>query len=157
MRLRRTPVPDAVKAVPERRLAWGTAEDGAVLVATPTALYVDGAPLAWSGIEKVGWVHPLLRVTEVAEVEGTGAVRMWDLAEDHRLAETIRERVTASVAWSDVRKLSSGGAVRLVGRRLPGQDLLVWQVFWQPGTDPSDPVLRAEVDAHLDALRKTIG
>jgi hypothetical protein len=157
VRLRRTTIPDAVKAVPERRLAWGVTEDGVVLVATPASLYVDGRALPWTSVERVGWATPLLRLTEIAEVEGAGAVHLWELAEDHGLAETIRERVTGSVAWSDVRSLSPAGSVRLVGRRVPGQDLLLWQVVWREGTDPSDPFLRAQVDAQLDGLLKTIG
>jgi hypothetical protein len=146
-----------VKAVADRRLAWGVTDAGVALVAAPTCLYVDGVPLAWNAIEKVGWVSPLLRVTESAEVEGTGTVHLWELAEDRKLAETVRERVTASVAWSDVRALSPSGSVRLVGRRVPGQDALLWQTVWQVGTNHADPSLRAQAEAHLTALRKTIG
>jgi hypothetical protein len=156
VKLRRT-VPDTVKAVADRRLAWGVTLDGVTLVASPASLYVDGVPLAWTSIEKVGWATPLLRVTEIAEVEGAGTVHLWELEQDHQLAETIRERVTQSVGWSDVRKLSPSGAVRLVGRRVPGRDALLWQTVWQQGTDPSDPFLRAQAEAHLEALRKTIG
>ena len=156
MKLRRT-LPDAVRAVDDRRLAWGVTEDGVTLVAAPTCLYVDGEPLLWTAVEKVGWAAPLLRVTEIAEVEGTGRVHLWELAEDHRLSETIRERVTASVAWSDVRALSPAGAVRLVGRRVPGEELLTWQTVWQEGTDPADPRLRAQVDALVEGLRRAIG
>lgn len=156
MRLRRS-VPEAVRAAADRRLAWGLTEDGVALVASPDCLHVGGERIEWWQVERVGWADPTLRVVEVAEVEGSGLVHLWDLAEDHGLAETIRERVTASVAWSDLRSLTPSGAVRLVGRRVPGQEVLTWQAVWQPGTDPSDPFLRAQVDAHLDALRKSIG
>ena len=157
MRLRRAVPPPEVRAVPDRRLAWGVTTDGVALVASPTRLHVGGEQIAWDQVERVGWADPTLRVVEVAEVEGTGLVHLWDLAEDHRLSTTIRERVTASVAWSDLRTLTPDGAVRLVGRRVPGQEVLTWQAFWQPGTDPSDPFLRAHVDAALEALRKSIG
>ncbi|MFN2540192.1 MAG: hypothetical protein ABR549_18845 [Mycobacteriales bacterium] len=156
MKLRR-PIPEAVRAVHDRRLAWGLTDDGVALVASPTCLHVDGERIDWLAVEKVGWAPPVLRLTEIAEVEGTGLVHLWQLAEDHRLAETIRERVTASVGWSDVRTLHPAGAVRLVGRRVPGQDVLTWQTVWQEGTDPSDPLLRAQVDTYLDGLRKSIG
>jgi hypothetical protein len=156
VRLRR-PLPEAVRAVADRRLAWGVTDDGVALVASPTCLHVDSEQIDWTSVEKVGWVAPLLRLTEMAEVEGTGTVHLWELAENHRLAETIRERVTASVAWSDVRKLHPAGAVRLVGRRVPGQELLTWQTVWQDGTNPSDPLLRAQVDAFVTGLRKSIG
>jgi hypothetical protein len=156
VRLRR-PIPDAVRAVTDRRLAWAVTDQGVALVASPTCLYVGGVRIDWTSVEKVGWATPTLRLTEIAEVEGTGAVHLWELAEDHGLAETIRERVTASVAWSDVRKLSPDGAVRLVGRRVPDQEVLTWQTVWQPGTDPSDPLLQAQVHAFVEELRKSIG
>ena len=156
MRLRR-PIPDAVRAVPDRRLAWALTDDGIALVASPTCLHVGGEQVDWTSVEKVAWAAPLLRVTEIAEIEGTGLVHEWELAEDHGLADTIRERVTASVAWSDVRKLRPAGAVRLVGRRVPGQELLTWQTVWQAGTNPADPLLRAQADAFVEGLRKSIG
>lgn len=156
MRLR-PKVPAEVRAVADRRLAWGLTTDGAALVASPTCLHVNGEQVPWWQVERVGWADPTLRVMEVAEVEGTGIVHLWDLAEDHGLSTTIRERVTASVAWSDVRTLSPEGAVRLVGRRVPGQEVLTWQAFWQPGTDPGDAFLRAQVDAAIEALRRSIG
>lgn len=156
MRLR-TKVPAQVREVQDRRLAWGMTTDGVALVASPTCLHVGGEQIPWEQVERVGWADPTLRIVETSEVEGSGLVHLWDLAEDHHLSTVIRERVTASVAWSDLRTLSPGGAVRLVGRRVPGQEVLSWQAVWQPGTDPGDPFLRAQVDAALDALRKSIG
>lgn len=156
MKLRRT-VPAAVRAVPERRLAWAVTDDGTALVAAPTSLYVGEQPLPWTSVERVSWQPPVLTVTEVAEVEGTGASHSWTVVEEARLAETVRERVTASIAWSDVRSLQPAGSVRLVGRRVPGQELLEWQTVWRAGTNPADPLLRAQVDAFLDGLRRSIG
>jgi hypothetical protein len=146
-----------VRAVSDRRLAWGVTEDGLALVASPTCLHVGAEQLAWTDVEKVGWADPLLRLTEMAEVAGAGRVHLWELAEEHGLAETVRERVTASIAWSDVRRLQPDGEVRLVGRRVPGQDLLVWQAVWQEGTDPSDPLLRTQVESMVTGLRASIG
>jgi hypothetical protein len=156
VKLRRT-VPAAVRAVPERRLAWAVTDDGTALVAAPTSLYVGEQPLPWTSVERVSWQPPVLTVTEVAEVEGTGASHSWTVVEEARLAETVRERVTASIAWSDVRSLQPAGSVRLVGRRMPGQELLEWQTVWRAGTNPADPLLRAQVDAFLDGLRRSIG
>jgi hypothetical protein len=146
-----------VRAVADRRLAWGLTEDGVALVASPTCLHVGPEQLPWTSVERVGWAEPTLRVVEIAEVEGTGRVHLWDLAEDHGLSTTIRERVTASIAWSDVRKLAPAGSVRLVGRRVPGQELLTWQTVWLAGTDPRDPLLRAQVDAAVIALQRSVG
>lgn len=158
MRLRRQ-VPDAVRglALDGRRLAWGLTDAGLPLVATPTQLHLGTEQLPWTAIEKIAWQPSTLTVHEVAEVAGTGRVRSFELASDAHLAETIRERVTASVGWSERRALAPHGHVRLVGRRVPGQDLLLWQVVWEPGTDPRDPHLQAQVADQLAGLRKTIG
>jgi hypothetical protein len=151
--------PEAVRnvSVDERRLAWAVTSAGGPLVATPTHLYVDGGRLPWTRIERVVWKPPTLTLIEVAPVAGTGRTRSFVLETDHRLAEIVRSRVTSSVGWSDRRTLVPSGAVRLVGRRTPGVDTLEWQTVWEPGTDPSDPALRAQAEEWVAALRKTIG
>ena len=159
MRLVRPAVPDAVRALrtDERRLAWGLTPDGTPLVATATGLHAGTTVLPWTQVEKVLWQPPLLTLVETAEVEGTGAQHTWELAEDARLAETVRARVTSSIGWSDRRTLAPEGAVRLVGRRVPGQELLQWQLVFESGTDPHDPLLRAQAEAMVLDLRRTLG
>lgn len=158
MRLRPR-VPEAVRALApaERRLGWALAEDGTALVATPTSLYAGGLVLPWTQVAKVAWRPPVLSVREVAEVEDAGTEHLFSLAEDEGLAEVVRTQVTSSVAWSDVRRLEPRGKVRLVGRRVPGVDALRWQVVWLDGADPADPALRAQADAHVAALRGSLG
>jgi hypothetical protein len=157
--VRRTKVPEVVSSVKteERRLAWGITADDLPLVATPSSLYIGDESLPWTQVERISWKPSTLTIIEVAEVEGSGRTRSFVLTDDARLAETIRARVTSSVAWSDRRGLHPKGAVRLVGRRVPGQDLLQWQQVYEPGTDPHDPFLRAQADQMVDALRRTIG
>jgi hypothetical protein len=158
VKVRRT-IPEAVRALrlEERRLAWGLTEDGTALVATPSTLYAGDQHLAWTQVAKVAWAPPVLTVTEVADVEDAGLAHRFVLAEDDRLAEVVRAQVTSSVAWTDVRRLETGGKVRVVARRVPGRDALLWQVVWLDGTDAADPSLRAETDALVLALRGTIG
>lgn len=160
MSLRRfTRVPEQVRALdlPERRLAWGLTDDGRAVVATVSALHLDGVTLPWTEVEKASWEPPVLVVREVAEVDGAGAVHRVSLAEDHRLAETVRACVTSSVGWSDVRRLDPSGSVRLVGRRVPGRDAMLWQVVFFDGADPGDPRVRAQADEAVAALRATLG
>ena len=159
---RRRQVPESVRSVAllpgERRLAWGLTADGAPLVATPTRLLIPGAKsIDWIMVEKAAWRPPVLTVTEVAEVEGAGRERNFTISEDAALAEVVRARVTSSVAWSDRRRLDPQGAVRVVGRRVPGEDALLWQLVFDPQTDLSDPLVRAQASAFLDAVRRTIG
>ncbi len=159
MKLPRSRVPAAVRAVAreERRLAWGMAEDGTPLVATPAALFLGEERLPWTSVERISWVPDVLTVVEVAEVEATGRTRAFVLAEDSRLAEIVRARVTSSVVWSDRRALGNDRHVRVVGRRVPGQDALLWQAVWESSVDASDSRLRAAVEAQLEELRKTLG
>jgi hypothetical protein len=158
VRLRRQ-VPDGVRALAptERRLAWAVTEDGTPLVATPTSLYAGELVLPWTTVAKVVWQPPVLTVREVADVEDAGPAHRFALAQDEQLAEVVRAQVTTSVAWSDVRRLEPGGKVRLVGRRVPGVDALLWQLVWLDGTDPHDPALRAQADALVASLRGSIG
>jgi hypothetical protein len=152
-------VPQVVKDLrtPERRIAWGLTADGLPLVATGSTLYAGLLELAWVDVEKVSWQPPLLTVTEVAEVEGAGATHTWEVAEDARLAETVRARVTSSIGWTGRRALGLAGHVRLVGRRVPDRDPLRWQVVFEAGTDPQDPRLRAQAELLVEELRRTIG
>jgi hypothetical protein len=159
VRLSLRSVPDAVRSVAtdERRLAWGLTDSGVPLVATASTLYVGDERLPWTRVERVVWRPSTLTLIESSDVEGTGRTRSWELVEDARLAETVRSRVTSSVGWSERRALHPKGAVRLVGRRTPGEDLLEWQLVFEPGTDPTDPALRAQAEQLLGALRQTIG
>jgi hypothetical protein len=148
-------VPELVRALSlqERRLAWGVTTEELPLVATASALHIGEQVLPWTQVERISWKPSVLTVVEAAEVEGTGRTRSWELATDARLAEIIRASVTSSVGWTDRRALPSGGHVRLVGRRTPGQDALQWQCVWdRPGRPDADLVQR-----WIDELRATIG
>ena len=129
----------------------------AAVVATSSALHLPERAVPWTEVAKVTWTPPVLTVRGVADVEDTGPAYRLELAEDDGLAEVVRARVTSSVAWSDVRRLEPAGKVRIVGRRVPGMDALLWQVVWLEGTDPADPRLRAQADAHVAALRGSLG
>jgi hypothetical protein len=157
--LLRRDVPEAVRslATSERRLAWAVAESGEPLVATPVALHVGDRALAWTQIARAEFQPPLLTVQEVDEVDGRGARHEIALAQDSGLAQIVRAQVSASVAWTDVRRLDPRGKVRLVARRQPGTDALLWQTVWLEGTDPQDPALRAQADSLVAALRGTLG
>ena len=163
--LRRRTTPEVVKAVEldrgERRVAWALTTEGEPVVATDRALRLpDGTTLAWEQIERASFSRPVLTVLELAEVEGTGAAHQAALDLDGELTdlpETVRARVSASVAWSSHTKLQPAGGVRIVGRRRAGLDALDWQLVFDRGTDPDDPDLRAQAQALLEDARRTIG
>jgi hypothetical protein len=158
VKLRRA-VPEAVRALAqgERRLGWALTSSGEALVATPSGLHSEGSVLPWTQVAHVTWQPPTLTLTEVAEVDGAGQVHHLLLEQDAGLAQVVRTQVTSSVAWSDVRRLQPKGKVRLVGRRQPERDDLLWQTVWLDGTDPDDPLLRTQAEALVADLRGTLG
>ena len=161
-RLRRRPVPPAVKAVAlepgERRVGWAVTPDGEPVVATEEVLLLPGGVrLPWHQVERASWQRPHLTVLEVQTVEGTGASHRLELADEGDLPEVVRSRVTASVAWSSHARLSPRGGVRIVGRRIPGRETFDWQLVYDPGTDLADPLVRAQAEELLEGARRTIG
>ena len=160
--LGRRALPEAVRAVRlapgERRLGWATTTSGEPVVATDLGLRLPGADrLDWADVERVTWRRPVLAVVRVSPVDRAGERWELELDEEDDLADVVRTQVTASVAWSDHVRLQPSGGVRVVGRRRPGQDLLDWQLVFDAGTDPDDPVRREQAEAILLDVRRRIG
>lgn len=160
--LGRRSVPEAVTAVRlepgERRSAWGLTPGGEPVVVTDLGLWLPGAPrLDWHDVEKATWARPVLTVVRVALVAGTGERRTVQLEQEGNLPDAVRSAVTGSVGWSSHYRLRPRGGVRVVGRRRPGQDLLHWQLVYDVGTDPDDPLVRTQADELLLTARRTVG
>ena len=47
--------------------------------------------------------------------------------------------------------------VRVVGRRVPGEDGISWQLVFDPGVDRDDPAVRAAASAYVDQARAELG
>jgi hypothetical protein len=133
----------------ERVVAWAPLADDQALVATNHGLWLpDGTRLGWHEIHKAAWSGRELRITpaEMAEerpeyaVLVDGPVVGYLLLEPGQLPDQVRTRVTRSVAYTSHHALSAGG-VRVVGRRVPGQNGLSWAVRYDSGT----PVKHAAV------------
>ena len=155
-------VPEVVAAVPldpgERRSAWGLTSDGEPVVATDLGLRLPSAPrFDWHDVEKATWARPVLTVVRVAEVAGAGERRSVRLEQEGTLPDAVRSAVSGSVGWSSHYRLRPRGGVRVVGRRRPGQDLLDWQLVYDPDTDLDDPLVRVQADELLLTARRTVG
>ncbi len=155
-------VPEVVSAVRldpgERRSAWGLTTDGEPVVATDLGLRLPGASrFDWHDVEKATWARPVLTVVRVAEIAGAGERRSVRLEQEGTLPDAVRSAVSGSVGWSSHYRLRPGGGVRVVGRRRPGQDLLDWQLVYDPGTDLDDPLVREQADELLLTARRTVG
>ena len=155
-------VPEVVAAVRldpgERRSAWGLTTGGEAVVATDLGLRLPGAPrLDWHDVEKATWARPVLTVVRVAEIAGSGERSTVQLEQEGLLPDAVRSAVTGSVGWSSHYRLRPRGGVRVVGRRKPGQDLLDWQLVYDAGTDPEDPLVRTQAEELLLTARRTVG
>ena len=149
----------------ERILAM--AEDGPATVAAtqfglwlPTRRDADveggGSPgwrrIGWDQVVKATWGEDGLQVTE-GVLDDAGVVTDLPpltvrLAEPRNLPAVVRTRVEASIArWEQVRV--PGGTGRVVARRRPGQDGLVWTARLDSGTPDSAPA-RAALAGYLE-------
>ena len=144
----------------DRRVAWAQTVDGEAVVATEQELVLQGDErLLWWQVSKVVWQRPQLSVWPVSDVESGGPpARQVTLGGDDRgFAEAVRARVTASIAWSSRAQLTTGGSVRIVGRRRPDREVLEWQLVFDTPAHRDDPAGRAEAETLLENARRTVG
>ncbi|MCP9971414.1 hypothetical protein [Actinomadura madurae] len=73
------------------------------------------------------------------------------------MPETVRERVTATIAVTHHATLPSGGKVRIAGRRPAAGGDVRWTFVFDAGLDPADPGLRAQAEQILEDLRRQTG
>lgn len=143
----------------ERVLAWARSiDDPAVaVVVTTLGLWLPGTAgrLGWHQVHKATWAGSRLTVVPSRPVgagvgdEGSDYTVMADdaavtvnLADPGDLPAVVRQRVTRSVAYTAHHPLPAGG-VRVVARRIAGQDGVTWHVRYDDGTDPEDPAVVA--------------
>jgi hypothetical protein len=157
----------------ERLLAM--AEDGAAAVAAtqlglwlPATLEPADSPgvpggqapgwrrIGWDRVVKATWGEGGLQVVE-GVLDDAGVVTdlptlTLRLAEPRNLPAVVKTRVEASIArWEQVRV--PGGTGRIVARRRPGADGLVWTARLDSGTPDSTPA-RAALTGYLDRVTK---
>lgn len=149
----------------ERVLAWAPVQPSGrgTVVATNRGLWLPGRQhrLGWHEINKATWSGEELAVTVAQRVtERAGYVVVADgPTESYRLTDPgdvphhVRERVTASVAYTAHHPVGDGG-VRIAARRVSGVDGLTWTVRYDPGTDADDAAVVAETDRLVGAIRR---
>lgn len=167
---RRGRPPGAVRARvgSERVLAWATTADGGTVVATRRGLWLpagtevgDADPLPWHLIDKATWSDGVLSIVAAVEV-GDGVLEELAptrprLAQPGGIPAAVRERVTGSIGYSRYHDLPPTGGVRVVGRRVVGQDGLTWYLVFDPGTDRTDPVISAAAAGLREEARSATG
>jgi hypothetical protein len=148
----------------ERILTWAAVGDDGALVATNRGLWLpDGKRLGWHEIHKAAWSGRELRITpaEVAQsrdgyaVLVDGPVVSFLLLAPGDLPDQVRARVTRSVAYTTHHPMPSGG-VRVVGRRVSGQNGLSWAVRYDAGTPVDLPAVIELTDQLVTSARATL-
>jgi hypothetical protein len=129
------------------------------VVITERGLVLPGRErIDWADVERAGWQRPVLTVVESAEVAGTGRTTTVTLADDDGgVPDLVHAGVSSSVAWTTHVRLAPSGGARVAGRRRHGQELLDWQVVYDPGTDAADPQVRAQAEQAVLRARRAIG
>lgn len=141
----------------ERVLATAPTRGGSHVAATTTALHLptpQGAftRIPWERVDHATWKDGWLHVQETSRAEHH--VR---LTAPGSVPETVRERVTATIAVSHQARLPGGGNVRIAGRRPATGGDVRWTFVFDAGLDPSDPGLRAQAEQALEDLRRQTG
>jgi hypothetical protein len=148
----------------ERILTWAAVGDDGALVATNRGLWQpDGKRLGWHEIHKAAWSGRELRITpaEVAQnrsgyaVLVDGPVVAFLLLEPGDMPDQVRARVTRSVAYTTHHPLPTGG-VRVVGRRVSGQNGLSWAVRYDAGTPVDLPAVIELTDELVSSAQGTM-
>lgn len=130
----------------ERVLAWAESGAAAVVATTRGVWLPERGRLPWHEINKAVWSGRELAITpadRVAERDGYAVVAdapvvTYLLVEPGDVPHQVRARVTRSVAYTAHHRFpDDGGGVRVVARRVAGQDGLTWTVRFDPGTDPA--------------------
>jgi hypothetical protein len=128
------------------------------VVATTTALHLPVVTggftrVAWESVDQATWKDGWLHVQETP----AGAEHHVRLTDPGSVPETVRERVTATIAVSHQAALPGGGRVRIAGRRPATGGDVRWTFVFDPGLDPDDPGLRAQAEQALHDLRRQTG
>jgi hypothetical protein len=141
----------------DRVLGWAPTRSGH-LVATLSGLWLlssgQSSQLRWEQIDRAVWGDPVL-VAYPADAAG----EPWKTVLDSpgRVPALVRERVEASIAVNAVRRLSSGGRVRIVARRRFGEHGLAWNARFERPADARDPAARAQADAAIAEQQALLG
>jgi hypothetical protein len=162
------PPPEAVARLDkdERVVSWAPVPGGAV-VATQLGLWLPGVPdrLPWHLIDKATWRSDVLTIIPAVD-SGDGVLieqppRSVRLEQPRDIPQTVRVRVEKAIAFTRHHPLTEGSGVRrgvrVVGRRVPGEDGVSWQLVFDAGVDRDDPAVRDAASAYVDQARAELG
>ncbi len=143
-------------------IASARTTDGRWVAATVEGLIVggvdDGEPrrFPWERIGAASWRDDALDVSvSFPRLPPERIVLRFD--KPGKLPEAVRDRVTSSIVVNEHVRIDGQLGVRIVGRRRPREDALVWTMAFDRGLDADDPWIRGRAEEELERLREMTG
>lgn len=136
---------------------WVVATADTLIVGPPADSDSDSARrLPWERIGAASWRDDALEVSvSFPQRQPERMVLRFD--EPERLPEAVRDRVTSSIVVNEHVRIDGRLGVRIVGRRRPAQQALIWTLAFDRGLDPDDPWIRGRAEEELERLREMTG
>jgi hypothetical protein len=137
----------------ERVIAWADADGGEPVVVTNLGVFRPGHKdrLGWHEIHKAIWSGRQITITPSVPlreddagylVTADGEAETYSLTEPREVPHEVRQRVTKSVAYTALHPIPGAAAVRVVARRVPGENGLRWMVRYEDGGSGGDEEVR---------------
>jgi len=158
-------VVDGALAPGEKLLAATRAADGTWLLATHERLAAvrtggEVVLLRWEDVHRADWDRDTatLRVEAVRDYGESVAASAYRIEDPGALVPLVRERVDASVVLQRKVRVVGKRGFTVVARRPPsGAGELKWSFEFDPGIDPTDPVVATATDLALGEAQESLG
>jgi hypothetical protein len=113
--------------------------------------------LGWEQLARVLWDENLERLTLFGLLPTVPRQTVLDLRTGAAMSELARERIQTTAIVRTVLKLPGHGTARVVDRRIPGSDALVWLVGLDNSAEIDGTGLNEALEAALKDLRAQLG
>jgi hypothetical protein len=122
-------------------------------------LVLPGRRVEWSSVAHAEWSDEKqqLLIEQLRTADAEAETHRLVLDEPGRVPEVVRDRVTSSIVATRHTRVEGRAGVRVVARRVPGEDELQWQVVVDRGLDPADPRVQSASEAAVGDLRSELG
>lgn len=139
----------------ERVLAW-TSHSGGDLVVTNFALlsfdHHENLRLPWELVLSAKWDEPILIVNAQDTAGDKVNSRAWNLTEPGLVPDSVRERITTSQVFDQLKEIPGVGKVRFLARK--GKSGITWATLAET---PVDSNSQTHIDQELESLRQNLG
>lgn len=139
----------------ERILTWAHHAGGKLVVTNIALLSFDhheNLRLPWELALSAKWEEPVLIVASQNEIDGPVQTRAWQLSHPGQVPESVRERITTTQVFDQVREIKDLGKVRFLARK--SATGILWATLCEvPITQSSQTHLAQE----LAQLRASLG